>query len=255
MLKVDRPDRLNYFNYKDDSGKHACCRTATGCKLLTLPGVAHIYTFLMNTWITVPQSYQQRVYKNTLANLKCQIQQAENPMPADVISLNAASVDNVIVLDHLISEVALEEPEIRTRDENIPIANNWMDDELHFGMPGCIEEYEDDGDDINKGDAIPTASQWWCAATEFVRFDLRNSYVAWYEGNDGDDADVDEEEDVSQADDGSRQNLEDWGHSTRDRGHGTRECDDWTAYSSLVKYDNGKANAMASDVSEAKTVL
>jgi len=64
----------------------------------------------------------------------------------------------------------------------------------------------------------------------------------------GDDADADEEEEPSPANDESTQNVEDWGHSTR-------ECEDWTVYFRPVKYDNGEANAMASDVSEAKTVL
>jgi len=64
----------------------------------------------------------------------------------------------------------------------------------------------------------------------------------------GDDADADEEEEASLADNGSTQNVEDWGHSTR-------ECEDWTVYIRPVKYDNGEANATASDVSEAKTVL
>jgi len=67
-----------------------------GRKLLTSPGVADTYTFLMNTWNTLPESYQQRVYKNTLATIKHQIQQAENPMPAEVISVEAARVDNAI---------------------------------------------------------------------------------------------------------------------------------------------------------------
>jgi len=51
-----------------------------------------------------------------------------------------------------------------------------------------------------------------------------------------------------QADDGSKQNVE-------DRGHCTRECEDWTVYFRHVKYDNGEANATASNVSEAKTIL
>jgi hypothetical protein len=76
--------------------------------LLTLPGVADTYTFLMNTWNTLPESYQQRVYNNTLATVKHQIQQAENPTPAVVISTEAASVDNAILLDYLTSKVALE---------------------------------------------------------------------------------------------------------------------------------------------------
>jgi len=54
----------------------------TGRMLLTSPGVADRYTFLINTWNTLPESYQQWVYKNTLATVKHQIQQAENPTPA-----------------------------------------------------------------------------------------------------------------------------------------------------------------------------
>jgi len=68
-LKEDRPDRLNYFNSKNDSGKNASCCTATGCKLLTSTGIADSYTFLINTWNTLQESYQQRVYKNTLATV------------------------------------------------------------------------------------------------------------------------------------------------------------------------------------------
>jgi hypothetical protein len=68
------------------------------------------------------------------------------------------------------------------------------------------------------------------------------------DGYEYDDADADGEEQASQSDDGSTQNVEDWGHSTR-------EIDDWTVYFRHVKYDNGEANATASDVSEAKTVL
>jgi hypothetical protein len=49
--------------------------------------------------------------------------------------------------------------------------------------------------------------------------DVGPSDLDGYEGEDGDDADVDEEEDGSQADHGSTQNVEDGGHSTR-------ECED-----------------------------
>jgi len=159
---------------------------------------------------------------------------------------------------------------------------------LHFGRPGVSGDFEDEGDESN---AIPTASQRWRAVTGLERCDLGTSDVDGYEGEDGDDADVDEEEEASQADDGSAQNVEDWGHSrfdlwTRDIDgyegevgndadeqeevsqaddgstqnvedwrYSTRECEDWTVYFRHVKYDNGEANAMASDVSEAKTVL
>jgi len=39
-LKEDRPDRSNYFNYKNVRGQNASCCTATGPKLVTSPGVA-----------------------------------------------------------------------------------------------------------------------------------------------------------------------------------------------------------------------
>ena len=74
-----------------------------GHKLLTSPGIPDTYTFLMNPWITLPESYQQRVYKITHATVKRQIQQAENPTPAVVISIDAARVDNAILLDYLTS--------------------------------------------------------------------------------------------------------------------------------------------------------
>jgi len=43
-LKVDRPDRSNYFNYKNDGAKNASCCAATGRKLLTSPRVSDTYT-------------------------------------------------------------------------------------------------------------------------------------------------------------------------------------------------------------------
>jgi len=160
----------------------------------------------MNTWNTLPESYQQRVYNNTLATVKHQIQQAENPTPAVVISVKAARVDNAILLDYLNLEVALEEPEIGSTDLNIAIDNNCTDDKLHFGMPGGSGDFEDEGDE---SDAIPTASRQRRAATELERFDLGTSDVDGYEGEDGDDVDADEEEEPSQAEDGSTQNVED----------------------------------------------
>jgi hypothetical protein len=78
---------------------------------------------------------QQRVYNNTLATVKRQIQQAENPTPAVVTSVEAARDDNAILLDCLTSEVALEKPEIGSTDPNIPIDNNCTDKELHVRTP------------------------------------------------------------------------------------------------------------------------
>jgi len=165
MRKEDRPDPSNYFNYKNDGGKNASCCDAMGRKLLTSPGVADTYTLLMNTRNTLPESYQQRLYKNILATVKRQIQQAENPTPAVVISVEAACVDNAILLQYLTSEVALEEPEIGINDPNIPIDNNWMDDELHSGMPGGSGDYKDEGDQSDERDAIPTVSRRWRPVT------------------------------------------------------------------------------------------
>jgi hypothetical protein len=209
--KADRPDRSNYFNHKNYGGKIASCCAVTGRKLLTSPGVADTYTFLMNTWNTLPESYQQRVYNNTVPTVKRQIQQAENPTPAVVISMEAARVDNAILLDYLASEVVLEEPEIGSTDPNIPIDNNCTDDELHFGIPGGSGDYEDEVAESDDRDAIPTASRGRRPATELERFVLGTRYLDGYEGEDGHnvDADADGGEESSQVEDGSTQHAED----------------------------------------------
>jgi len=162
-LKPDRLDRWNYFNCKHDGGKIVSCCTVTRRKLLTSPGVADMYTFLMNPWNTLPESYQQRMYNTTLATVKRQIQQAETPTPAVAISTEAAPVDNAILLYYLTSEVVSEEPEIGSTDPNIPIDNNCTDDELDFGMPGGSGNFKDEG---AESDAIRTASRRERAATE-----------------------------------------------------------------------------------------
>jgi hypothetical protein len=151
----------------------------------------------MNTGNTLLESYQQRVYNNTLATVKRQIQQAENPTPAVAISVEAARVDNAILLDYLASEVALEEPEIGSTDPKILIDNNCTDDELHFGMPRGSRDYEDEADESDDRITIPTASRRRRPATELERFDLGTSDVDGYEGEDGDNADADEEKEAS----------------------------------------------------------
>jgi len=210
-VKADRPDHSNHFNYLNDSGKNASCCTTTGRKLLTLPGVADPYTFSMNTWITLPESYHQMVYTNTLATVKREIQQAENPMPAVVIGMEAARVDNAILLDHWTSEVAVEEPDIGSNDPNIPTDNNCTDDTLHFWVAGGRRDYYDEGGESDKCDDIPTASRRQQPATKLGRFDLGTTDVDGYEREDGNaaDAEVYEEEDASQANDGSTQNVQD----------------------------------------------
>jgi len=37
----------------------------------------------------------------------------------------------------------MEEPEIGSTHPNIPIDDNFMDDELHFGIPGGSGDFED----------------------------------------------------------------------------------------------------------------
>jgi hypothetical protein len=98
------------------------------------------------------------VYKSTFATVKRLTQQAENPTPATVISSEAAPVANLILLDYLTSEVTLAKSEIRSTDPNIPIDNNCTDEELHFAMRGCCEDYDNESDIIEKSNAIPTAS-------------------------------------------------------------------------------------------------
>jgi hypothetical protein len=43
--------------------------------------------------------------------------------------------------------------------ENIPIGNICTDHELHFVIPWGSRDYEDEGDQSDKSDAIPTASR------------------------------------------------------------------------------------------------
>jgi len=137
------------------------------------------------------------------------MQQAENPTPAVVISVDAAGVDNAIHFDYLTSEVALQEPEIRSTDPNTPTDDNCTDDNLHFRLPGGSVDYDNEGDESEVSDAIPTARRRRPPATELESFDLRTSDVDGFEGEDGDDVYADEEEEALQADDGSTQNVED----------------------------------------------
>ena len=76
-----------------------------------------------------------------------------------VISVEAACVNNTMPLNHLTSEVALEEPEIGSTDRNISIDNNCIDDKLDFRMPGGSGDYEDEGDESAVRNAIRTTSQ------------------------------------------------------------------------------------------------
>jgi len=74
------------------------------------------------------------------------------------------------------------------------------------GCQGGCGDFAEEGDE---SDANTTPSRRQRAATDPERFDLEISHVDRYEGEDGNDADADEEEEASQADDGSTQNVED----------------------------------------------
>jgi len=168
QLNEDRADHSKYCNYKTASGKNALCCVAMGCKLLTSPGIVDTYTFRINTWNTLPKRYQQRVFKNNFATVKHQIQQVENRMPAMVISMEAARVDNAILLYHLTLKVACRDPNIESPDTKIPIDNNCMNHDLHLGTPVSSGDYKDDGDECNQNNAVPTTSGCNGTAAHYV---------------------------------------------------------------------------------------
>jgi len=247
----------------------------------------------MNTYNTLLGSYEQRVYKNTHATVKRHIHHVENPTPAGVISVEAVRVGNTIHLAYLTTEVALQEPGIESADPNIQMNNNCTKNKLHFGRPQGRGEYKADGDESDECDAIPTTSRQPRPVTELKRFHLSSSDVEGNEFEDGKNADANKEEEELQVDDGSTQNVGDWGHSwfdlgtrnvdryecehgdyadtdeeeealqaddgstknAEDWGHSTGECEDWTVYFEHVIYDNGEATETAIDISEAKTGL
>jgi hypothetical protein len=208
-LISDRPDHSKYFKQKRDSGKNASCCAATGRKLLTMPGVGDTYRFWMNTWNTLPESYQPRVYNNNFPTHKRQIQQADSTIPAIVIGVDTARVDNVIHLHSWHSKVPLEEPEIGCTHPIIPIHTNCTYDENNCGLPGGRGDYEKDGDDSNMRNAIPTASCLRWPTTDLEIYDLGTWYVDRNKGEDGNDMAADEDEEALHLDDGSTQNMED----------------------------------------------
>jgi hypothetical protein len=87
------------------SSQNASCCTETGRKLFTSCGITVTFADRMNTWNTLPESYQRSAYKFTPVTVKRQIQQAENLLPAVVISLEMAGVSNTIRVDDLTSKV------------------------------------------------------------------------------------------------------------------------------------------------------
>jgi hypothetical protein len=76
-------------------------------------------------------------------------------------------------------------------------------------MPGGSGNYAEERDESDKRNGNPIGRWRQRAATEFESFVMRTSQVDRYEGEDGDNADVDEEEETSEPDDASKQNQED----------------------------------------------
>ena len=172
----------------------------------------------------------------------------DNPTPAVVIGVEAVCVENAILLDYSTSKVALQEPNIRSTDPNILIDNNCTEEDLHFGMPWGSQDYEDEADKSNERDTIPTTSRQRWAATELETFILETSDADVYKSEDGNDADVDEEEEASQVDDGSTQNVVDCGHSRFDLGTGKvdrsvgKDGDDADKHEDASPADNGSTH-------------
>jgi hypothetical protein len=123
-------------------------------------------------------------------------------MPAVVNRVQAACVDNAILLDCLVSEVVLEERERGSTDADIQIGNNCTNDEQHLRMPAASGEYADEGNNRIAANAIPTV-------IELLRFDLGTSAVDGYEGVDGNSLDEAVEDEALQSDAGSTLTGED----------------------------------------------
>jgi hypothetical protein len=91
--------------------------------------------------------------------VKGHIKHPENRTPAVVISVEAAHVSNVDYLEYLASVLGLQEPDIGSTVPNIRIDTNSTDDEHHFAMPGVSGHDEQERDECDNRNTIPTASQ------------------------------------------------------------------------------------------------
>jgi len=69
-----------------------------------------------------------------------------------------------------------------------------MNDKLHCRIPGGSGDYKAEVDKSNECDAIPTTCRQQWAATEFKKFTLGTHDAGGNVGEDGDNADTDEEE-------------------------------------------------------------
>jgi hypothetical protein len=140
-LKAETTDCWNNFNHNNHGGKNAASCAAIGRKMLASPGVTDMYKILLNTVNPLLVSYTQRVYKNSLATVKRQIKEVENPTPAGVNNVEAADLRNANCVGYLTSDVRVDQREISSTEPNSPIDNNCTEDELHIVMQGRGRDY------------------------------------------------------------------------------------------------------------------
>jgi len=158
--------------------------------------------------------------------------------------VEAAHIDNAVLLDYLSSEVALDDPEIRITEPIVLIHNNCPNDNLHFGMPRDSKDFQDAGNESDKRKASATASRQQQLRTVVEWFNLETSDDNWDGGEAGNDAD--EVKVASEADDGSTQNVADWGHGTSSNvdGYDGEDGDDLYEEEEASPADDGSTQAV-----------
>jgi hypothetical protein len=73
--------------------------------------------------------------------------------------MEAARFYNAILRDNLNSKVALGESDISCTNPNILVVNDCADNKLHIEITVGSRDYEDEGDESDQCEAIPTDSQ------------------------------------------------------------------------------------------------
>jgi hypothetical protein len=80
-------------------------------------------------------------------------------MPAVVINVKAAHINDASLLHYLAAQEALRKPEFKGTEPHILGDNYYTDDKLYFGIPWCIWDYQDEGDESNNPNAIHSTRQ------------------------------------------------------------------------------------------------
>jgi hypothetical protein len=111
-----------------------------------------------------------------------------------VISMEAAGVVNAILLVYITFAVTPEEPQIGSPNPIIPIDNYCLDDKLHFAIQGGSRDYKAEVDQNDICNPIRFVSWGRRAGTELERLNMRTTTVGGEEGNGGDYAGADKEQ-------------------------------------------------------------